>query len=111
MYKHLLFFPEEKSLWVRFLVCLSSLCLLALNTFGKHEKEGGGCTLDPDDQGWGPVYACSRCCHAQWTPFLCVVWAIVYQVKDGFGLLEIAVAGVILLDGESLEVCSEVSLA
>ena len=83
MYKYLqfsfFFFPptEEKSLCVRFLACLSGLCLLALNTFGKHENEGEGCTLDPEDQGWGPVYACSRCCHAQWTPFLCVVWAAV----------------------------------
>ena len=71
MYKYLQFFPEEKSLCVRFLACLSGLCLVALNTFGKHEKEGKGCTLDPEDQGWRPVYACSRCCHAQWMPFLC----------------------------------------
>ena len=96
---------------MRFLACLSGLRLLALNTLGKHEKEGEGCMLDPEDQGWGPVYACSSCCHAQWMPFLCVVWAIVYQVQDGFGLLEITVAGVILLDGKSLEVCFEVSIA
>ena len=35
----------------------------------------------------------------------------VYLVKDGFGLLEIAVAGVILLDCESLEVCFGFSVA
>ena len=51
--------------------------------------------LDPEDQGWGPVYTCSCCCHAQWTSFLYVVWAIIYQVQDGFGFPEIAVAGVI----------------
>ena len=49
--------------------------------------------------------------HAQWNPFLRVVWAIVYQVQDDFRLLEFAVVDVILLDGESLEVCSEVSMA
>ena len=94
--------PEVKSICVRFLACLSGLCLLAFNTFGKHEKEGEGCTLDPEDQGWGPVYACSCCCHAQWTPFLCEMRAIVYQVQNGFGLLGSTVADVILLDGESL---------
>ena len=80
---------------MRFLACLSSLHLLALNTFGKREKEGEDCTLDAEDQGWWTVYACSRCCHTQWTSFLCVGGAIVFQVQDGFGLLEIAVTGVL----------------
>ena len=106
MYKYLQVFPEEKSLCVRFLACLSGLCLLALNTFGKREKEGEGCMLDPVDQDWGPVYTCSCCCHVQWTSFLCVVWAGIYQVQDGFRFLETAVAGVIFLDDESPEVCS-----
>ena len=79
-------------------MCLSGLCLLALNTFSKREKEGEGCTLDPEDQDWGPLYTCSRCCHAQWTSFLYVVWAVIYQMQDSFGLLEIAVAGFIFLD-------------
>ena len=56
---------------------------------------GEGCTLDPEDQAWGPVYTCSRCCHVQWTSFLYVVWAVIYQVQGGFRLLEIAVAAVI----------------
>ena len=92
-------------------MCLSGLCLLALNTFGKREKEGEGCMLDTEDQGWRPLYTCSRCYYAQWMSFLCVVGAVIYQVQDGFGLLEIAVAGVIFLDSESPEVCSEVCMA
>ena len=81
-----------------------------LEHFWQKQERGERLYVGPRRPGLGAsLRLLSLLCHAQWTPFLYVVWAIVYQLQDGFRLLEIAVAGVILSDGESLEVCSKVS--
>ena len=87
------------------------LAASCLEHFWQRRERGGRLYVGHRRPQLGQVDAFSRFCHAEWMALLCVVWAIVYQVKDGFRLLEIAVAGVILLDGESLQVFSEVSVA
>ena len=100
-----IFFPEEKSPCVRFLACLSGLCLLALNTFAKCKKEGGRLYVGPRRPGLGA----SRC-----------LLSLLPHWVDAFPLCDVAnrlpgvgwfPAGVILLDGKSLEVWSEVFMA
>ena len=112
MYKYLQFSSWRKDTTCEVSSMPERLVPSCLEHFWQTWERGGRLYVGSRRPGLGgPVYTCSRCCHAQWTPFLYVVWAVIYQVQDGFRLLEIAVAGVIFLDGESSEACSEVSMA